>query len=380
MKKILIGIFIILTFVSSFLLASYFNDYGVNLHAQLNKSKDWLESLLSDNEQSPKPQTNKKPIKTVQPLRKIEIIEYYQHSEIEYSGHCKDTSLGEIKYKKIGEIYTWTDEKEIVHFSSTPPQKGDFELLSYAKEKVFDYFTLDLNTENLPYDFNEKLTLKLNKLFEIYGQLITHTSLKKVDINLRVYASLNSFNQVKINHNMPISDNTPGFYSHASNQAHLVFTNYAATMRTATHEATHAINRGIIGYSPKWLNEGLAEYSEYITVTAAGAKIYPNETWVKKQQLSELVLPLQVLLSANYKDWNSELVTRFYATSWAFIYFMMDHKQRKEMLATIIKNEQENLCDVADIAQIEKVIGMPIRILQEQFNQWIKLKLKAHTI
>jgi len=140
---------------------------------------------------------------------------------------------------------------------------------------------LDLNTENLPYDFNEKLTLKLNKLFEIYGQLLDRSSLKKVDINLRIYASKVVFNQVKAKNNMPVDDNTPGFYSHATNQAHLLLTNHATTMRIATHEATHAINRGIIGYSPRWLNEGLAEYSAYIDVKGNSSRVYPRANGFK---------------------------------------------------------------------------------------------------
>lgn len=369
------------------MLASYFTDNKVYLYEALNKNIVWLTSHFSNKENLHKPSINSIPtniisINNISPIKPHAPEEYYQHSEMSRTYNCKDTALGTVKYKKVGDIYTWVDEKEVVHFSSTPPVKGDFRLLSYAGEKVFDYFTLDFNTENLPYDFNEKLTLKLNKLFEVYGQLIDHVSLKKVDINLLFYASQHSFEQAKIHYNMPISDNVAGFYSSMNNQAHLLLTSYAATMRTATHEATHAINRGIIGYSPRWLNEGLAEYSEYITVANDNAKVYPNITWIKKNQLSEFVLPLSTLLTANGKDWNSALKTRFYATSWAFIYFMMDHPQRKDMLAKRIKNEQRNLCDVivTDINEIEKTIGTSVNILQKQFNHWVTLTFNAHPI
>ena len=371
----MLGILTLLAFVVSFLLASYFNDHGVSLHTHLNKTIYWIESLFGGISEFKKPPAN-----TEQAITEFQLKKQYQHVEVGNVGACKDTSLGEVKYKKVDNVYSWIDERGIANFSSTPPNQGEYELLNYAGEKVFDYFSLDLNTESLPYDFNQQLTLKLNKLFKLYGQLLDRSSLKKVDINLRVYASKVSFNQIKAKHNMPIGDNTPGFYSHATNQAHLLLTNQAATMRTATHEATHAINRGIIGYSPKWLNEGLAEYSEYIEVNGQVSRVYPNKNWTNNNRISVKLLPLHTLLSATNSDWDSSLRSRLYATSWAFIYFMMDNQQRKNMLAKVIKSEQRNLCDVIDLSRVQNITNMPINVLQTQFTHWTKFNLKLHHI
>jgi hypothetical protein len=373
LKKSFIGILTVLAFIGSLLLASYFSDHNISLHSQFNKAIHWVESLFNE-----KSDLNRPLAKPKQAIAKPKPIKQYQHIEVDNVRVCKDTSLGEVKYKKVGEVYTWVDEKGITNFSGTPPTQGDFKLLNYAGEKVFDYFTLNLNAENLPYDFNQKLTLKLNKLFQIYGQLLDRSSLKKVDINLRVFASKVAFNHIKAKHNMPMSDNTPGFYSHASNQAYLLLTNNAATMRTATHEATHAINRGIIGYSPKWLNEGLAEYSEYIEVKGKLSRVYPNQNWSQNGFVSEQLYPLDKLLTASNSDWKSKIRSRLYATSWAFIYFMMDNHQRKGMLAKVIKYEQQNLCDITSMHQVEKIIGMPIKELQRQFAYWANLRLNAH--
>lgn len=365
MNKSFIGIFTVLAFIGSFLLANYFSDHSVNLHTQLNKAIHWAESFFHA-----EPELIQQPVITEQATAKEQPKKQYLHVVVGNSKACKDTSVGEVKYKKVGEVYTWVDERGIANFSSTPPKKGDYTLLHYAGEKVFDYFNLDLNTENLPYDFHQKLTLKLNKLFEIYGQLLDRSSLKKVDINLKVYSSKVAFDQIKTKYNMPIGDNTPGFYSYATNQAHILLTNHAATMRTATHEAVHAINRGIIGYSPKWLNEGLAEYTEFIEVKGKSTRIYPNQNWTDNGFISEQLLPLDKLLSATESDWKSELSKRLYATSWAFIYFMMENQKRKSMLSQVIKYEQQNLCNVIEHQQIEKVMGVSIHELQSKFNDW----------
>ena len=375
MKKKLIGVFTVLAFAGSFLLANYFSDHGISLHSQLNKSIHWVESLFGEDSELTRPPAN-----TKHAIAKEKPKKQYSHVEVGSAGTCKYTSLGEVKYKKVGDIYTWTDESGVYNVSDKPPKEGEFKLLNYAGEKVFDYFTLDLNTESLPYDFHQRLTLKLNKLFEVYGQLLDRTSLKKVDINLRVYASKVAFNQIKAKHNMPIGDNTPGFYSHGSNQAHLLLTSHASTMRTATHEAAHAINRGIIGYSPKWLNEGLAEYSEYIEVKGQSSRVYPNRNWTNKGLVSEQLLPLDKLLTATNDDWNSSLRNRLYATSWAFIYFLMDNQQRKGMLAKVIKSEQQNLCNIIDRNKIEQQLEVPLNVLQRQFSNWSKSRLRRQSI
>jgi hypothetical protein len=375
LKKKLIGVFTVLAFAGSFLLANYFSDHGISLHSQLNKSIHWVESLFGEDSELTRPPAN-----TKHAIAKEKPKKQYSHVEVGSAGTCKYTSLGEVKYKKVGDIYTWTDESGVYNVSDKPPKEGEFKLLNYAGEKVFDYFTLDLNTESLPYDFHQRLTLKLNKLFEVYGQLLDRTSLKKVDINLRVYASKVAFNQIKAKHNMPIGDNTPGFYSHGSNQAHLLLTSHASTMRTATHEAAHAINRGIIGYSPKWLNEGLAEYSEYIEVKGQSSRVYPNRNWTNKGLVSEQLLPLDKLLTATNDDWNSSLRNRLYATSWAFIYFLMDNQQRKGMLAKVIKSEQQNLCNIIDRNKIEQQLEVPLNVLQRQFSNWSKSRLRRQSI
>ncbi|WP_440876159.1 hypothetical protein [Thalassotalea sp. PLHSN55] len=377
MKKRLIGTFTALAFVGSFILANYLSGNSITLQVSLNRATHWLESLFYTSQEP-----NQSPAHTEQVTTHQNLKKQYSHVEVGYAKTCKDTSLGKIKYKKVGQVYTWVDDKGIANFSSTPPKNDDFTLLNYAGEKVFDYFTLNLNlnAENVPYDFHQKLTLKLNKLFEVYGQLVDSSSLKKVDIKLNIFTSKHAFNQIKAKHNMSDSDNTLGFYSHATNQAFLLLTNHATTMRTATHEAAHAINRAIIGYSPRWLNEGLAEYSEYIEVKGQISKVYPNQNWTNNGLLSEQVLPLEQLLTATNHDWNSKLKNKLYATSWAFIYFMMDNPQRKNMLAKVIQLEQQNLCDINDIWQVKTVLDLPRKELQRQFTRWARRDLQKQLI
>ena len=281
-RKILLVLLTALAFVGSFFLANHFSEKKIDLPDQVAQSIRWFESLFLDTQELEAVSTERPDKKTVKPESIDGTEQNHSHVEVGNRHTCVDTSLGELKYKKVGNIYTWTDDNDVYHVSDKAPDEGQFELLDYAGEKVFDYFSLGLNTERLPYNFHQKLTAKLNKLFELYGRLLDSSALKKVDINLRVYQSKMAFEQVKKRHNMSSGDNINGFYSHGNNQAYLLFRNNERTMRTAAHEATHAINRAIIGYTPRWLNEGLAEYSEYIQVAGNSATVYPNKDWTNK--------------------------------------------------------------------------------------------------
>lgn len=370
----------VIAFLASFYLANHYAENKLDIPSQISQSIRWFESLfLSEQPNEADTLLNKEKQFDLKAPHDDK-HQQYSHVEVGKRSVCIDTSLGELQYKKVGDIYTWTDEEGIYHVSDKAPDDVQYDIYDYAGKKVFDYFSLDLNTEALPYDFNQKLTAKLNKVFELYGKLLDISSLKKVDINLQVFRSKTDYEQMKKQHNMPAGNKSDGFYSHSNNQAYLVYKSNDRTMRTAAHEATHAINRAIIGYTPRWLNEGLAEYSEFIQVASNSAKVYPNSDWTNKNVISKELLPLKELFSASSGQWNSALRHRLYATSWAFIYYMMEHPERKSVLAKLIKIEQANLCNITPLYEIEEELGVQLSILQNQFSRWSRSKLRRQSI
>jgi len=293
---------------------------------------------------------------------------------------CKDTAKGKLKYKKVGAVYTWTDENDIAHFSDKPPTLGDFKSINYAGNKVLDYFDLTLNTNSLPYDFHQQLSLKLTKLFELYGQLLDHSALRKIDIKLTIFASKNDFEQYKKSFKNRVSANAQGFYVGAKNEAALFYTTKEQTMKTALHEATHAINRGIIGFTPRWLNEGLAEYAEQLQLNGQYGIILPNTSWIKQGYVSSNLVSLQALFSATNDGWQGKQEYRLYATSWVFIHFMMDTPQRQKQLAKLINYELQMKCDRLNIKAINKILAIPLPTLEQRFRAWLTRKVRSHRI
>ena len=283
---------------------------------------------------------------------------------------CKDHSIGELQAKKKSNIYTWKDNKGVTHFSDKKPEDNQAKQLELAGEQVFDFFSLNIVGANIPFEFKEKLSRSINKMFAVYGRLIDKNNLKKVSVNLKFIASKKGFERYRAKH-APSVKTTLGFYDNGTNEAVIFYGDPKRAFRTAIHESAHAINRGVIGSTNKWLNEGLAEYLETISTNLSSAEISPNPDWFNKGKLRNKPMPLPQLLNASHSDWNSDARSQFYATSWAFVYFLMDEVTRREELANIIKLEQQNMCDQLTTHQALDALGTNIKTLQKQFYKWL---------
>lgn len=373
LKLIRNGILILLAFTASFQLACYLEGKKLYLPPFLHPLFAYLENT---NFESPSPldltSIDKQAAKSHSPALQYESQElppalpHVQSKNV----RCIDHSLGNVKLKPQNKIYTWKDEKGVANFSDSKPEDTESQHLTLAGDSIFDYFRLNISGANVPFEFKEKLTNSINKLFALYGQLIAKEDLKQVLVNLRFFTSKQRFLAYAKKH-APSLKPTAGFYDNGKNAAVIMYHSSEQAITTAIHESVHAINRGIIGNSNKWFNEGMAEYLENITINLSTAVITRNKSWYKNGKLKYRPLPLRNVLSASRKDWNSQSQSNLYSTSWAFIYFLMDDTKRKAKLVKMLKAEQQNLCDTLSFQQTMKIFNMSDKELQNRFSRWL---------
>jgi hypothetical protein len=363
------GILILLAFIASFQLVHYLDDKKLYLPPFLNQLFGYFDNpnfegtlpldLITIDTQSTKSHT---------PPLQYESQELPQTQRSNLS--CTDHSLGNVKVKPQSKIYTWKDEKGVTHFSDNKPEDTDSQPMALAKDTIFDYFKLNISGAKVPFEFKEKLTHSINKLFGLYGQLIGKEDLKQVVVNLRFFTSKQHFLAYSKKH-APSLKPTAGFYDNGTNEAVIMYHSSEQAITTAIHESVHAINRGIIGNSNKWFNEGMAEYLENITINLSTAVIKRNDTWYKNGKLKYPPLPLHKVLSASRKDWKSHTQRNLDSTSWEFIYFLMDDTKRKAILVKLLKAEQQYLCNTLSFQQTMKIFNMSERELQNRFSRWL---------
>tara|TARA_R110002153_G_scaffold940_2_gene4247 strand:- start:5305 stop:6447 length:1143 start_codon:yes stop_codon:yes gene_type:complete len=369
LKFIRNGILILLAFIASFQLAYYLDDKKLYLPPFLNQLLGYFENSNFEGTSpldlaSIEKETAESPSSSQQ----------YGSQELPQAqrknASCIDHSLGKVTVKPQNKIYTWKDKSGVTNFSDSKPEDTDSQHLTLAGSKIFDYFKLNISGANVPFEFKEKLTHSINKLFALYGQLIAKEDLRQVVVNLRFFTSKQRFLAYSKKH-APSLKPTAGFYDNGTNEAVIMYYSSEQAITTAIHESVHAINRGIIGNSNKWFNEGMAEYLENITINLSSAIITRNESWYKNGKLKYRPLPLRKALSASRKDWNSQSQSNLYSTSWAFIYFLMDDTKRKAKLVKMLKAEQQNLCNTLSFQQTMKIFNMSDTELQNRFSRWL---------
>jgi hypothetical protein len=361
------GILILLAFIASFQLAYYLDDKKLYLPPFLNQLLGYFDNTnFAGTSPLDLASIDKQAVKS--PALQYEHQELPQTQRNNVS--CIDHSLGSVKVKPQSKIYTWKDKSGVTNFSDSKPEDTDSQPLTLAGSKIFDYFKLNISGANVPFEFKEKLTHSINKLFALYGQLIAKEDLRQVAVNLRFFTSKLHFDAYSQKH-APSLKNIAGFYDNGTNEAVIMYYSSEQAITTAIHESVHAINRGIIGNSNKWINEGMAEYLENITINLSSAIITRNKSWYKNGKLKYRPLPLGKVLSASRNDWNSQSQSNLYSTSWAFIYFLMDDTKQKAKLVKMLKAEQQNRCNTLSFKQTMKIFNMSDRELQNRFSRWL---------
>lgn len=314
-----------------------------------------------------------------EPIQTAEDSRFHNY-DIEYIG-CRDVSLGKVNTNSTNQIFQWTDDNGVVHFSDTPPENNEQPVKVQNYENPLDYFDLTITGFSNVDGFRNRLEKRIQHLFKFYGHILHKESLRKIDSKIQLFASEQQYQQHRLRFAKTVSANSNGYYSHATNQSYILVKDAKRTLVIAVHETTHAINKGVLGVTSRWLNEGLAEYLEQIDGGYQYIQIKPNSSWYRNGRINFKPINLSTLFSANYEAWNRNQ-TDYYGTSWAFISFLMDSDWGRGKLSELIRLEQLDPCSRLTPVQIlNSVFDANINTLDQQFNQWLRSrKVKTYQI
>ncbi|MEX2366845.1 MAG: DUF1570 domain-containing protein, partial [Pseudohongiellaceae bacterium] len=171
-------------------------------------------------------------------------------------------------------------------------------------------------------------------------------------------------------------DNTGGYYSSGNNTA--VTYRYAEdemTLAVARHEAVHVILYGMLGITPMWLNEGLAEYFEQLSISSQYSRIDSNERWLAMARAAVdggYPARFRDFLSLSNKQWNAEFVESNYALAGSFVYFLMESRQGRTALSAIMGELAKNYCrSVNSVGIFEQRYPGGLVQLRRDFYDWL---------
>lgn len=270
--------------------------------------------------------------------------------------------LDKIKPPERKIIYTWTDGKGVKHISDSPRKLNSNTSVQVAKIINPEAISLNFLSHNLPFDVQRAVRERVEKALAAFAAVIPKESIVPVVANIRSFSDKDAYEKYSKRSHLSAPSST-GFYSSARNESAILIRNNKQTLQTITHEVMHTINRYWYGQVAKWLNEGMAEYSE--------APINLTESEWANHFRSNEPLALTILFEATNDNWRKE-PRQFYASSWAFISFLMSENQ--DLMSRLLLLEAENGCKELSIRDVQQLYGKSIEALDNDFRHWFSRK------
>ena len=288
---------------------------------------------------------------------------------------CQTPSFTAAPKKKEQAIYKWVDASGKTHF-------GDQQMHASAEtvklqKGASQRFALTINDQQnaMPLDFRDQLEVRIRKNYTVVNELLPPSMLKDANVQLWVFRSLPRYEQFKQKYAPGLAGASYGFHSGNDNIAAVLYKKDKQLMRTAIHEAAHVINLAVLGNTPRWLNEGLAEYLERMKVYSQTAEIEPNKGWLKDLRKSRM--PLATLLSSTQDDWNTEQRGSLYAHSWAFVFYLLSQTETKTLFKDYLTETAKRPCERLDFMQFARSRGK-LKKLSAGFKGWKPQLATAH--
>ncbi|MCL1060680.1 DUF1570 domain-containing protein [Shewanella benthica] len=295
---------------------------------------------------------------------------------------CATSSLNEAEQAQRKQnrkrIYSWTDENGQMHFTDDDREYAQHDIALTQYQEPEYSFELEVNSAGgkLPLFYKDKVTAAIKKVSDIYKSYLPHSGVAPVKVNLTLAKSKASYNNLQAKY-APKLGPSQGFYVARQNMAVVHHKNDRQAHQTSVHESVHVLNAGLFGPTPRWFNEGMAEYFESIEMSGLSAKI-PTRDW--KRTLAGKQLSLNALLSSKRQSWAGSQQSSMYAQSHSLIHFLMSTKQGKQTITALLAHMVQTRCEASDPKSILSRYPGGLNTLQNDWIAWMNSrKYRAHT-
>ena len=295
---------------------------------------------------------------------------------------CATSSLNEAEQAQIKQnrkrIYSWIDENGQTHFTDDDRQYAQHDIALTQYQEPEYSFELEVNSAGgkLPLYYKDKVTAAIKKVSDIYKSYLPHSGVAPVKVNLTLAKSKASYNNLQAKY-APKLGPSQGFYVARQNMAVVHHKNDRQAHQTSVHESVHVLNAGLFGPTPRWFNEGMAEYFESIEMSGLSAKI-PARDW--QRTLAGKQLSLNALLNSKRQTWAGSQQSSMYAQSHSLIHFLMSTKQGKQTITALFAHMVQTRCEASDPKSILSRYPGGFNTLQNDWKAWMNSrKYRAHT-
>lgn len=283
--------------------------------------------------------------------------EYWQDSSLPKA--CQRTSSRKIEAVKTESVYRWKDKNGKTHFSDAKPlpetknsDKTVFSTSQYQpKQRLFHLNIVD-DQADMTLILASRIKSDVNAIYLLLSTALGFEQLREVDLSLRLFIHKNDFQRYK-NKVAPGSKTNSGFYMASLNEASVVQwpRRPELTYSVIRHESSHLIMASLFGSTPRWFNEGLAEYFELLSTQGQSKRIAVDQrklSYLEQMNDNNQLPSIEYLWSLKAKQFyqNSQLN---YAMAWSVIHFMLSGSEEKNIFRRLIKMLYHHPCQPVDM-------------------------------
>jgi len=280
-------------------------------------------------------------------------LESLSSSEINFA--CSRIQTHAIEAPQQKAIYRWRDENGKLHFSDQKPEQ-ERELSVQHYEQSLSYFNLSLFDEHSPITAmrRDRISADVKQIYNLLNKNLGFKNIRAVDLNIRLFDQQEDFQNHKQNVAPKLNTNT-GFYSYKRNEAAVYVwperDNF--THSVIRHESTHVIMAGLLGITPIWFTEGIAEYFERLHLSGQQKRIA-----LAKDHLATLRPLAQQNILLDWQQFWTKSPQAFYdnpeqnyAQAWAFIHFLLSSDEGRELFKNMLNYFYQNPCQNIDMIE-----------------------------
>lgn len=294
-------------------------------------------------------------------------LNHSTHNELQLVGStCNDVST----VKRNTGIYRWVDDEGITHLSDRPRTIDSGSPVQIIGMIVPELLSIKYLNNEGSLELKNKINASVTNAKQFFEKIVPKSLIKPVEINFRLFSKESQYDYYRKKVASKLSPSL-GFYTSNNNESVVMMHTEKQGIETSIHEAMHSINRHWFGNMSRWINEGIAQYAE--TDQSNLSRRSNREYRIKQEQL----VSLSTLLQAEEIEWRNQ-ATNMYATSYAFIAYLMEEKT--PFLSRLLLAENVNECQTLKLQDVERISGVRLPYLQNEFNVWVNRTTSIGTV
>ncbi|KTD93247.1 hypothetical protein [Pseudoalteromonas sp. H71] len=229
------------------------------------------------------------------------------------------------------------------------------------------YTSVKLITPNVNSDYHKTLRIRLFEAYEKYQNLFGLYPDKPILMNLVVLP--NHYYDDYVSRFGALPSNNAGIYFGKNNTALVRFdpADPQGSLRVAIHEAMHVINFNLIGSTPRWLNEGIAEVFENTLIYKTKRAIA-----IPTKRVRRTYMEFRSLIDSESLWEQRSYRGDLYANANNWLAFFIQHKHGRRLLKAIVQGEAKNQCNMLENEVILNALSTYFIDYEQAYFVWFK--------